>query len=299
MQEFWIALFGPLMHIPLFIIWIIILAVVAEEGSSYYGNAGFSVDRLDSEGAEEWFSQLAKRSLDVNIMIFCLNLLLPVYPMDIATMIATVCGHFGLSIASTSYVLVAVGGLFGLILVVVGIIYLVGGDGPGVFLLLLGLYAMYSSYQMYPMIQNGSVDQHPIFQRDCFKKIRRTNSIRSSAPPSPRRSMSPRRSSGASPISPRQKSSKSPKRTSSPRPASGGPNNKTSTPGKSPNRGGKKPLPRRGQPPPVPDIEMGSTEKSNKSPKKKPPAKKKPSKNNAGSKTTAPTKKPPKKNSGL
>ena len=65
MQEFCIALAGPMMHIPLMMLWVIVLAVCADEGVNYYGSAGFNVDDLDREGAGEWFSQLAKRSFQM------------------------------------------------------------------------------------------------------------------------------------------------------------------------------------------------------------------------------------------
>ncbi len=232
MQEFFIALCGPLMHLPMLFLWLIILSISADEGVSYYGSAGFDINRLNDEGAGEWFSQLAKRSLDVNIMIFCLNLLLPAYPMDAAIMVAAVCGHFGLSIQSTGWVLLVIGTLLGALGLVMGIIFLIAGTGPGVFLLLLGLYILYTSWQLYGQIQAGTLSQHPIFKPDCYHK--RTNLSHATTPPARQ----------TPPASPRRMNNKASAPPASPRRI----NNKDSAapPQPQPKRSGsKKPLPKR------------------------------------------------------
>lgn len=281
-QELFIAVCGPLMHLPLMFLWLIILAVSAEEGVSYYGSAGFDINRLNDEGAGEWFSQLAKRSLDVNIMIFCLNLLLPAYPMDAANIVAAICGYFGLSIPSTGWVLLVIGTLLGALAVVVGIIYIIAGDGPGVFLLLLGLYILYTSWEFYSQIKAGTLDQHPIFKPDCYHKRTNLSGATTTVPPvtRPTPPASPRRVSKPSV----QSSSSSPRRAST---------DSAPVPQRS---GSKKPLPKRqASDKPLPkrqggstkpsggdggDIEMGNgstTSSKKKNPSKKGPPKKKPS----------------------
>jgi hypothetical protein len=252
MQEFFIALCGPVMHIPLMLLWVIVLSICADEGVSYYGTVGFDIDRLDEEGAGEWFSQLAKRSLDVNIMIFCLNLLLPAYPLDAANMVAAVCGHFGLSVQSTGWVLVVIGTVLGLAALIVGILYIVAGDGPGVFLLLLGLYVLYTSWQMYTQVKAGSMGHHPIFKPDCYHKenpgtnLSRSNSQPRAPPPASRTPpASPRKGSTTPSASPRKGSStKKPPQQQQQSPKKGS----TTTPKKS-----KKPPAKSG------DIEMGNS----------------------------------------
>lgn len=282
-------------------LWLIVLSVSAEEGVSYYGSAGFDINRLNDEGAGEWFSQLAKRSLDVNIMIFCLNMLLPAYPMDAANMVAAICGHFGLSIESTGWVLFVIGTILGIIGVVIGILFLISGSGPGVFLLLLGLYVLYTSWELYGQIKAGSLAQHPVFKHDCYHK-QRTNLSRSAAPrtsqtppASPRRAASKPSVSNTPNASPKRAPSKAsaPSRTAtnSPRPeASTPPTASTNSGNKQPAPSSKstkkkKPLPRRDSARKVPaptssgtpsgDIETGNAEgpKSTK-PKKKAPTKK-------------------------
>lgn len=164
-QEFFIALSGPLMQLPLIFMWIGIFAVFSDDGYT-----SLDVDALEDGGGSEWVAQLAKRSLDLNVMIFCLNMFLPAYPMDAASMVAAICGYFGLSIVSTAWALVIIGTILGVACAVIGIIYLLGVDGPGIFLLLLGLYVLYTSWQMFQSIQAGNIHHHPLFKPDCYKK---------------------------------------------------------------------------------------------------------------------------------
>lgn len=246
-------------------IWIVVMAIVSEEGINYYGVVGFDIDRLDNGGAGEWFAQLAKRSLDLNIMIFALNLLLPAYPMDAASMVAALCGHFGLSILRSAWVLVIIGAVLGFAALIIGILYIVAGSGPGVFLLLLGLYTMYTSWQMYGQIKAGNIQSHPIFKPDCYHRGQTTNL--SQSPPVQRQvpPMSPTRSGRSRAPSPTKSAPRSPKSN-----------------GQSlPRRGGNRDE----------DIEMGKRS----SPKKKNPSKKKPSAAAGTSETRPSTKKSPSK----
>eukprot|EP00934_Nitzschia_sp_Nitz4_P000861 Nitzschia sp. Nitz4//scaffold188_size43225//26266//27147//NITZ4_007347-RA/size43225-processed-gene-0.31-mRNA-1//-1//CDS//3329539850//861//frame0 len=187
LQEFLIALGGPLMQIPLFFLWVLVLGLAGDDGVGTYSSG--SVEDVEGGGGSAFFAQLAKKSLDINLMVFGLNMFIPAYPMDAASMVAAICGYFGLSITSTAWALVIIGGILGGGCTAIGIIYLLKGDGPGVFLLMMGLYVLYTSWEMYKTIQGGSVHNHPIFKPDCYKNItsRQTNLSGADNPQPPRR----------------------------------------------------------------------------------------------------------------
>jgi Zn-dependent protease len=130
LQEFWVALFGPLTHIPQLFVWMLIMALCAPQGLSYYGD-GLDVKAIDEGGAGIWFAQLSKGALDLNIMIFFLNLLVPAYPLDAARMLAAMSVHCGLSIVRAAWMLLIVGGVMGALALIYGIISLISGSGPG------------------------------------------------------------------------------------------------------------------------------------------------------------------------
>jgi Zn-dependent protease len=168
-QEFWVALAGPLMHIPQFFLWLTIMALCAPGGVDYYGST-FDIDEFDAAGANIWFAQMAKRTLDANLMIFAINMLLPAYPMDVARMVAAMCVHCGLSVDTAAFVLVVVGVILGVVAVIYGIISLISGEGPGILMLLIGLFVLYTSWNLWKVIQSKTVLSHPIFKPDCYHR---------------------------------------------------------------------------------------------------------------------------------
>jgi hypothetical protein len=167
-QEFFVALCGPLMHIPQFFVWLAIMAIAAPNGIDYYGTE-FSIDEFDNGGADQWFASLAKRTLDLNIIVFALNLLLPAYPLDAARMVASMCVHWGLLVETAGFVLVVIGGLLGFACLLYGIVSMVSGSGPGLFLLFIAIFVLWTSWSLYNMVKQKTIDQHPIFQPDCYR----------------------------------------------------------------------------------------------------------------------------------
>ena len=111
---------------------------------------------------------MAKRTLDINIMIFVLNLIIPAYPLDAARMVAAMCVHCGMTIEKAGYVLVVIGAVLGFVCLMLGIFSLINGGGYGLFYLLIGVFVLWTSWSLYSMIKNGSIGTHPIFQPDCY-----------------------------------------------------------------------------------------------------------------------------------
>jgi Zn-dependent protease len=130
LQEFWVALCGPLMHIPWFIIFVIVMAISAPNGLDYYSSA-LDVQAIQNGGAGIFFAQLCKGAIDMNMMLFFLNLLVPAYPLDAARMLAAMSVHCGLSVVRAAWMLVIVGGLLGLAALIFGVIGLITGHSLG------------------------------------------------------------------------------------------------------------------------------------------------------------------------
>lgn len=130
LQEFWVALCGPLMHLPQFLIFAIVMAIAAPNGLNYYSSPA-SVPQLQDGGVGIFFAQLAKGAIDINMMLFFMNLLIPAYPLDAARMLASMGVHCGLSIPRAAWMIVIVGGLLGAGALIYGIIGLITGSEMG------------------------------------------------------------------------------------------------------------------------------------------------------------------------
>jgi hypothetical protein len=167
LQEFWVAVCGPLMHIPQIFAWMAIMALSAPNGVDWYGQS-FDLTTFEA-GAGEYFAELSKRTIDVNIIVFVINLILPAYPLDAASMVAAMAVHCGSSVETAGLLLVVIGVVLGIICIVYGIISLVGGSGSGLFILLIGLFVLYTSWTLWKTIQDKTIHLHPIFKPDCYK----------------------------------------------------------------------------------------------------------------------------------
>lgn len=171
MQEFFVALAGPCTHIPQFFIWLVVMGTASEHGVKYYSRS-FSISEFDAGGADEWFAQFAKEMLNFNMILFFLNLLVPVYPLDAARMVAAVCVQCGMSPDRACLVLVFVGLMLGLGSLVYGIIGLVEGSGNGLTFLFAGLFLLFTTRSMWQCYNNRRVTSHPLFFADCYRERR-------------------------------------------------------------------------------------------------------------------------------
>jgi hypothetical protein len=108
----------------------IVMAIAAPNGLNYYSSPA-SVPQLQDGGVGIFFAQLAKGAIDINMMLFFMNLLIPAYPLDAARMLASMGVHCGLSIPRAAWMIVIVGGLLGAGALIYGIIGLITGSEMG------------------------------------------------------------------------------------------------------------------------------------------------------------------------
>ncbi len=166
-QEFFIALCGPLMHIPQILFWLLIMAVSTNQGVSYFGSS-LDTNALKNGGAGIFFAEMAKQALVLNIMLFALNILIPAYPLDGARLLASFCGILGMDITMIATIVFMAGAVIGLICLVMGIVFMVKGTSSGTLLLFLGIFALYTSGMLYLSIKRAEHFTHPLFQPDCY-----------------------------------------------------------------------------------------------------------------------------------
>lgn len=166
LQEFFVALCGPLMHIPQIFFWLAVMAIAAGTG---YFSQDFDIDAFDEGGADHFFGRLAYQALFLNVLLLAINLLVPAYPFDATRLVASMSVHCGMSVAKAALMVVFAGCAVGIISLVLGIVFLVKGEGPGVILLLIGLLCLYTSYMLHKTIEGDQYYNHPIFEPDCYR----------------------------------------------------------------------------------------------------------------------------------
>ena len=167
LQEFWVALSGPLMHIPQIIVWVIVVAIAAPNNTAYLSQT-FNITEFENGGVAHFFARMAQQAVMLNLLIFLINMFIPAYPMDCVKALAAILVYFGVSILTTAYVISVIGLVLGFILLMYAISAFINQNGWGFMLLMIGLFVMYTSGSLLWMARQGTHRSHPIFQPECF-----------------------------------------------------------------------------------------------------------------------------------
>lgn len=167
--ELKVALAGPLMHVPMGLVW---WAVSAGLGGGRYGwwpSYRIYLDVLSS-GVGGFFETLAAQALYMNLALLCVNLFLPAYPLDggriYAAGLMLACrlpGRTAATVTSATAALLASGLLLQALLTVFA------GAGGSVLLGVLGAFVLYQSYELHAAARRDDLGDHPIFGRACYR----------------------------------------------------------------------------------------------------------------------------------
>ena len=118
-----VALAGPLTHLPQTLIWLILLAI---------GDAG----DVSLRTTGDFFADLCRDAIVLNLLLFLFNLCVPAYPLDGGRILSAGLLLAGVPVHAAANITVIASGVFGLLIVVLGFVYLnflavfVGGVGP-------------------------------------------------------------------------------------------------------------------------------------------------------------------------
>ena len=141
-----VALAGPLTHLPQTLIWLILLAI---------GDAG----DVSLRTTGDFFADLCRDAIVLNLLLFLFNLCVPAYPLDGGRILSAGLLLAGVPVHAAANITVIASGVFGLLIVVLGFVYLnflavfVGGGSSARRITSSGRVA------------DGRLDQHPVFAK--------------------------------------------------------------------------------------------------------------------------------------
>lgn len=167
--DLWVALAGPLTHIPMFLLWWIVYVATKTSTMSFWPSWTIYLDILSSS-ARGFFAMLSAQAVYLNLALLCFNLFIPAYPLD------------GGRVYAASLILVfkmdtlkaaKVTSITGMILATGMILYaiistLIGKVGTQLLLGLIGVFVFYQSYELWA--QKNDLSNHPIFGRQCYQR---------------------------------------------------------------------------------------------------------------------------------
>mmetsp|Transcript_16135 Transcript_16135/g.29068 ORF Transcript_16135/g.29068 Transcript_16135/m.29068 type:complete len:302 (-) Transcript_16135:79-984(-) len=171
-----VALAGPLMHIPMGIIWWGIYVAVTGGAHGYWPGSTIYLDVISS-GAAGFFEMLSSQAIYLNIILLCFNLFIPAYPLDGGRIYAAslmlvlkLKGQTAAKVTAITAMLIS----SGMILYAV-LIMLSKSAGSELLLGFVGAYVLHQSYKLWTAAQSDTLGNHPIFGRECYKNTGENN----------------------------------------------------------------------------------------------------------------------------
>eukprot|EP00899_Mesostigma_viride_P007066 jgi/Mesvir1/16360/Mv18108-RA.1 len=150
-KDILVALAGPLTHIPLAAICLVVMAATD----------GGDVDwHLRSPNEDYFWENMVAAALVMQVALFCFNLLIPAYPLDGGRILVDVLFLCGASERMAAIISCAVSFPLALGLIAWGILT------HQITMMLIAAWIIIQGLQIVVMIRNGTVGYHPMFQKD-------------------------------------------------------------------------------------------------------------------------------------
>lgn len=98
--------------------------------------------------------------LQLNLLLMAFNLLIPAYPLDGGRIVVDLLLIVGVPASITAWVTIVLAVACGVALIVVGAMKWYFGYGG----ILIGLFILFSTFQLFQALRSGNIEQHPLFK---------------------------------------------------------------------------------------------------------------------------------------
>jgi Zn-dependent protease len=183
-DDLWIAVMGPVMHIPQAIAWVGVYAALTHGDFSQFSKA-VNLEERRASGIDEFASIMAVQAVVMNAALFIINLAIPAYPLDGGRCLAVLMVMAGFS-AKASAIITAI---FAILIALSGVfygtyLYVVEKSEIGVIIALIAMLICYSSLELWKAAACGRIHDHPLFDRECYKMNRQRSNAKPALTPS-------------------------------------------------------------------------------------------------------------------
>ncbi|CAB9519316.1 Peptidase family M50 [Seminavis robusta] len=168
--DFYVAIAGPLTHIPQCLVWFGIFAAV--EGGNFENFGRFYDSDMDFGAA------LTSQAFYLNVVLFIFNLFVPAYPLDGGRCLAAGLVLCGLSVLNAAMATAIIGMVIAMAFAVWGIFDFINGSPTGIFTAAMGAWIFMSSYGLFKLTRPASgvygevtdnLKSHPVFGQECYQ----------------------------------------------------------------------------------------------------------------------------------
>lgn len=151
--DMWVAVAGPLTHIPMVLVWwLLLLAAYHAETGSWAVPLTMPYPTM----AHMW-NAVCVGAIYMNISLFAFNLLVPAYPLDGGRLLADGLLAAGVAPRTAAIVTAAVAAPLGAAVLVYGIIVF------QMVTILVAAFILFATFQLVMAIRNDTLQQHPLF----------------------------------------------------------------------------------------------------------------------------------------
>jgi hypothetical protein len=156
--------------VPQIVFWIVIFALSAEFNFSEF-DFQIRFYELKGGGPGPFFKVLSMQSVELNLILIIFNLFVPAYPLDGGRCLAALLVHYGVAVVKAAVITAVTAIIAAVVLVIYGFYTLVAqGRGTGFFFILVAIFIIISSVNLFRMAKTGRVYEHPLFDRPCYRQ---------------------------------------------------------------------------------------------------------------------------------
>jgi len=172
MEDFWVALAGPLTHIPMAGLWFLLWFFTHHPALPFQL---FSTFEISLDSPELWLAELAEGAILLNAILFVFNLFVPAYPLDGGRILAALLVQCGTPVRQAARITSITAMCIAAIMIAYGLFSFVadsfsGHAGSGAFTLLIGVWILFVSFGLYRLVLADKVCEHPMFNKPCYAR---------------------------------------------------------------------------------------------------------------------------------
>lgn len=178
MGDLKVAIAGPLMQIPLMIIFVTLYETLKYDDMSALGSIYLVLKDISGD-ISRLFIAVCMATFWYNVVIFLLNVFIPIYPLDGVRLYAAGLKALGASLTKTAKIISYCGMFISICGFILGVVqmFFYHAYGGGLFELALGAFGLANSKELYDKIKAGRLREDKIFGRSCYEQESETNEM--------------------------------------------------------------------------------------------------------------------------
>eukprot|EP00978_Attheya_sp_CCMP212_P038692 scaffold194327_cov56-Attheya_sp.AAC.1 len=168
-----VALGGPAMHAVQMGIWVGVYGILEKGDLSDFDFPTYLYDITNASSPAEFFAVLSKQAYRLNMLLLIANTCLPIDEFDGGRILADLSVMCGASIRNAAFINSTLALLLGSGLITWGVLVLIRPTDYtiGILCVLFGLLSVKSGFDLWGVVQDGRILEHPMFGRLCYRHL--------------------------------------------------------------------------------------------------------------------------------